>query len=58
MDYFEVEVKARGKDGRESVVYGEYLTGAENAHEAAREVVDHVIKRTSNERMREIDPAE
>lgn len=56
MDYVEIEVKATNKAGQSETVHAEYQTSATNPHEAAREVIDHVIKRVGNERMREIDP--
>lgn len=57
MDYIEIEVKATNKAGQSETVYAEYLTSAASPHEAAREVVDHCVKRVGNERMREIDVA-
>lgn len=57
LDYVEIEVKATNAKGESSTVYGEYQTAAATPHEAAREILDHSIKQTSNEIMREIDPA-
>lgn len=51
----EIEIKATNKAGQSETVYAEYQTGAASPREAAREVVDHCVKRVGNERMHEID---